>query len=180
MTPARQAAFLPTARAGGCTPGEPPSCLPQGRGVAPQASRLLAYGKGGGLHPRQAAFLPAARAGGCTPGKPPSCLWQGRKIQDKNAGKTRESEGAVPTARAPASGPKREKKFFAKLSYKKAEKGGARMIPTLVIGLLVAVIFFAIVGKGIYNRKHQKGGCSCGGNCGACGGCGVQVTKSQP
>ena len=71
-------------------------------------------------------------------------------------------------------------KFFAKLSYKKAEKGGARMIPTLVIGLLVAVIFFAIVGKGIYNRKHQKGGCSCGGNCGACGGCGVQVTKSQP
>ena len=50
----------------------------------------------------------------------------------------------------------------------------------IVIGLLVAVIFFAIVGKGIYNRKHQKGGCSCGGNCGACGGCGVQVTKSQP
>ena len=128
----------------------------------------------------QAALLPAARAGGCTPGKPPSCLRQGREAQDKNAGKTREREGAVPTARALASGPKREKKFFAKLSYKKAEKGGARMIPTLVIGLLVAVIFFAIVGKGIYNRKHQKGGCSCGGNCGACGGCGVQVTKSQP
>ena len=64
MTPARQAALLPTARAGGCTPGEPPSCLRQGRGVAPQASRLLACGKGGGLHSRQAAFLPAARAGG--------------------------------------------------------------------------------------------------------------------
>ncbi len=31
----------------GDTPGEPPSCVPQGRGVAPQASRLLAYGKGG-------------------------------------------------------------------------------------------------------------------------------------
>ena len=50
-------------RAGGCTPGEPLSCLRQGRGVAPRASRLLAYGKGGGLHPGRAAFLPAARAG---------------------------------------------------------------------------------------------------------------------
>ena len=94
MTPARQAALLPTARAGGCTPGKPPSCLRQGRGVAPQASRLLACGKGGG----------------CTPGESPSCLRQGREAQDENAGKTREREGAVPTARAPASGPKREKK----------------------------------------------------------------------
>ena len=66
-------------RAGGYTPGKPPSCVPQGRvrgrtgqaallraaraGVAPRASRLLAYGKGGGLHPGRAAFLPAARAG---------------------------------------------------------------------------------------------------------------------
>ena len=61
-----QAAFLPAARAGGCTPGEPPSCVPQGRvrgrtgqaaflraaraGVAPQASRLLACRKGGKPH----------------------------------------------------------------------------------------------------------------------------------
>ena len=38
------------------------------------------------------------------------------------------------------------------------------MLPTILIGLLVAVVFFAIVGKGIYNRKHHKGGCSaCGG-----------------
>ena len=34
------------------------------------------------------------------------------------------------------------------------------MLPTILIGLLVAVVFFAIVGKGIYNRKHHKGGCS--------------------
>ena len=44
------------------------------------------------------------------------------------------------------------------------------MLPTILIGLLVAVVFFAIVGKGIYNRKHHKGGCS--------DGCGVTVTKT--
>ena len=50
------------------------------------------------------------------------------------------------------------------------------MIPTILIGLLVAAAFFAIVGKGIYNRRHHKGGCSaCGGSC---GGCGVTVTKT--
>ena len=46
------------------------------------------------------------------------------------------------------------------------------MLPTILIGLLVAVVFFAIVGKGI-------GGCSaCGGSCGGCHGCGVTVTKT--
>ena len=30
--------------------------------------------------------------------------------------------------------------------------------------------FVAIVGKGIYNRRHGKSSCSCGGSCG--GGCG--------
>ena len=53
------------------------------------------------------------------------------------------------------------------------------MIPTILIGLLVAAAFFAIVGKGIYNRRHHKGGCSaCGGSCGGCHGCGVTVTKT--
>ena len=103
MTPARQAALLPTARAGGCTPGEPPSCLRQGRGVAPQASRLLACGKGGGLHPRQAAFLPAARAGGCTPGEPPSCLRQGRGVapQASRLLAYRKGGGVAPQASRP-------------------------------------------------------------------------------
>ena len=32
------------------------------------------------------------------------------------------------------------------------------------------MVFVAIVVKGIYNRRHGKGGCSCGGDCGACGG----------
>ncbi len=55
------------------------------------------------------------------------------------------------------------------------------MIPTILIGLLVAVIFFAIVGKGIYNRKHHKAGCgSCGGNCGACGCCGAKPQPCPP
>ena len=59
----RRAALLRSARAGGCTPGKPPSCLRQGRvrGRTGRAGpwpgwtgRLLAYGKGG-------SFVPAAR-----------------------------------------------------------------------------------------------------------------------
>lgn len=42
--------------------------------------------------------------------------------------------------------------------------------PTIIVGLIVLVVFAAIVGKGIYNRRHGRGGCSCGGDCGACGG----------
>ena len=38
--------------------------------------------------------------------------------------------------------------------------------PTIIAALIVLVVFVAIVGKGIYNRRHGKGGCSCGGNCG--------------
>ena len=33
------------------------------------------------------------------------------------------------------------------------------------------MVFVAIVGRGIYNKRHGRGGCSCGGNCGSCGGC---------
>ena len=43
--------------------------------------------------------------------------------------------------------------------------------PTIIAALIVLVVFAAIVGKGIYNRRHGKSGCSCGGDCGACGGC---------
>ena len=42
-------------------------------------------------------------------------------------------------------------------------------LPTILAGLLIAAVFAAIVGKGIYNRRHGKGGCSCGRDCGACG-----------
>jgi len=44
--------------------------------------------------------------------------------------------------------------------------------PTIIAGLIVLVVFVAIVGRGIYNKRHGKRGCSCGGNCGSCGGCG--------
>lgn len=44
--------------------------------------------------------------------------------------------------------------------------------PTILVGTLVLVVFVAIVGRGIYNKRHGRGGCSCGGNCGSCGGCG--------
>ena len=43
--------------------------------------------------------------------------------------------------------------------------------PTIIAALIVLVVFAAIVGKGIYNRRHGKGGCASGGDCGACGGC---------
>lgn len=42
--------------------------------------------------------------------------------------------------------------------------------PTIIIGLIILAVFVAIVGKGIYNRRHGKSSCSCGGSCG--GGCG--------
>ena len=36
--------------------------------------------------------------------------------------------------------------------------------PTIIAALIVLVVFAATGGKGIYNRRHGKGG-------GACGGC---------
>ena len=39
-------------------------------------------------------------------------------------------------------------------------------LPTIIIGALVAAAVIAIVARGLYNRKHHKGGCSCG-----CSGC---------
>ncbi len=42
--------------------------------------------------------------------------------------------------------------------------------PSILLTVLIAVIFFAIIGRGIYNRKHRRGGgCgSCGGGCAGC------------
>ncbi len=147
-----QASRLLACGKGGCVAArdKPPSCVPQGRGVAPQASRLLACGKGGssgifawweapicapdggeelsfletrccplpsplrGVRGRtgQAAFLRAARAGGCTPGEPPSCLRQGRGFRVLSLGGNTRTQGNDTHARASASGPKREVKFF--------------------------------------------------------------------
>ncbi|ERI98982.1 MULTISPECIES: FeoB-associated Cys-rich membrane protein [Eubacteriales] len=38
--------------------------------------------------------------------------------------------------------------------------------PTIVGALLVLAVVAAIVGRGIWNRRHHRGGCSCG--CGDC------------
>lgn len=44
-------------------------------------------------------------------------------------------------------------------------------LPTIIVGLLVLGVFAAIVARGVYNKKHGKGGCSsCGSDCGGCGG----------
>ncbi|QNL45221.1 FeoB-associated Cys-rich membrane protein [Oscillibacter hominis] len=44
-------------------------------------------------------------------------------------------------------------------------------LPTILIGLLVLTAFFSIVARGVYNKKHGKGGCSCGGDCVGCCHC---------
>lgn len=40
------------------------------------------------------------------------------------------------------------------------------MLATIIISALIAAAFVAIVGKGIYNRTHNKSSCGCG--CGDC------------
>ena len=44
-------------------------------------------------------------------------------------------------------------------------------LSTILISLVILAVFVAIVAKGIYNRRHHKGGCSCGGSCGTCAAC---------
>ena len=43
------------------------------------------------------------------------------------------------------------------------------MLPTIIVSSVVALVFVAIVVRGISNRKKGKHSCSCGGSCGACG-----------
>ena len=44
-------------------------------------------------------------------------------------------------------------------------------LPTILVGLAVLAVFTAVVARGIYNRRHGKGGCSCGSGSGCCGDC---------
>ena len=50
--------------------------------------------------------------------------------------------------------------------------------PTIIIGLIILAVFVAIVGKGIYNRRHGKSSCSCGG--GHCASSGLCHPEKQP
>ena len=48
------------------------------------------------------------------------------------------------------------------------------MFATILIAALIFGIVAYIIGKGIYNRVHHKGGsCSCGGGCSGCPGAGL-------
>ncbi|MBO1678735.1 FeoB-associated Cys-rich membrane protein [Bittarella massiliensis (ex Durand et al. 2017)] len=38
--------------------------------------------------------------------------------------------------------------------------------PTIIGALVVLAIVAAVVGRGVWNRRHHRGGCSCG--CGDC------------
>ena len=42
-------------------------------------------------------------------------------------------------------------------------------LPTIIVATIVAILFLAIVVKGIQNKKNGKSSCSCGGSCGSCG-----------
>ena len=52
-------------------------------------------------------------------------------------------------------------------------------LSTVLISLAIGAVFVAIVARGIYNRIHHKGGCSCGGNCGACEACSHTAPASK-
>lgn len=45
---------------------------------------------------------------------------------------------------------------------------------TVIVSLIVFGAVAVVIGKGIYNRVHHKGGsCSCGGGCSGCPGSGL-------
>lgn len=56
------------------------------------------------------------------------------------------------------------------------------MIPTIIIASIIGIIFFAIVIKGIINKKNGKSSCSCGSGCGSCslkGTCHANTEKNE-
>ena len=91
---------------------KPPSCVPQGRvrGRTGRAAFLRAARAGAWPH-GTSRLLACRKGGGCTPGEPPSCVPQGRKASYCSQAEPREREERT-HARATASGPKREAKFF--------------------------------------------------------------------
>lgn len=40
--------------------------------------------------------------------------------------------------------------------------------PTIIVLSLVALALAAIIVKGVRDKKHGKGSCSCGSDCGSC------------
>ena len=53
------------------------------------------------------------------------------------------------------------------------------MLPTIIVGSVVALIFIAIVANEIYKRKVGKITSPCGKNCGACGLCNHADQKDE-
>ncbi len=43
------------------------------------------------------------------------------------------------------------------------------MFPTILAASVVGLLVILIYARQIKNKRTGKGGCSCGGNCGACG-----------
>jgi len=53
------------------------------------------------------------------------------------------------------------------------------MVPTIIVGSIVALIFIAIIANEIYKKKAGKITSPCGKNCGACGLCRGQSKNSD-
>ena len=104
----------------------PPSNPPKG-GSAPWPPER------GEVSPLPPSYGPGGPGGTSRPvtgrDEPPSCLRQGRKFRSCSYAETRECALRTHTARALASGPWREIKFFAKLSSK--ESGGRNVCSLL-------------------------------------------------
>ncbi len=49
----------------------------------------------------------------------------------------------------------------------------AANLATIVVSLIVLAIVSLVVWKMVRDKKHGKGGCSCGGSCSTCGACGA-------
>lgn len=52
-------------------------------------------------------------------------------------------------------------------------------LPTIIVGLAVFIPFAAVIRHGIQNLRQGKSGCSCGGNCGACGLCQKNMNQDK-
>ena len=55
-----------------------------------------------------------------------------------------------------------------------------KLIPTIIVAAIIAVIFVAIVWNEIRKRKNGQSSCSCGGSCGSCNACHRADEKQEP
>ena len=120
-----------------------------------RTSRPLACGKGGGVAPRASRLLACRKGGGVAPrASRPLAYGKGGEFRSYSQAETRERAPMTHTARASASGPKRDIKFFAKLSFKKAGGVAVRRAPKKA-ALAGGLLFFLISGAAPDGRPQS-------------------------